>query len=67
MEAKVKMKQRFLIEFLHVEFMSSIAIHCSLLNVSGDQTVGVSTVRGGWCISAVVTVTAGCLCWCRLV
>jgi len=36
-----------------------------LLNICGVQTVDVSTVRGGWCILAVVTVTAGHLHWCR--
>jgi len=26
--------------------------------------VDVSTVRGGWCLSAALSVTAGHLCWC---
>ena len=32
------------------------------MNVYGDPAVGVGTVRGGCCISAVVTVTVGHLC-----
>ena len=39
------MKQRFVIEFLHEEKMAPTAIHQHLLNVYGDQTADVSTVR----------------------
>ena len=39
------MEQRYVIEFLHVEKMAPIGIHQHLLNVDGDQTVYVSTVR----------------------
>ena len=35
-------KQRCGIEFLHVEKMAPTDIHLCLLNVYGDQTVGVS-------------------------
>ena len=45
----VQTKQRCGIEFL---------INPHLLRVSGDQRVDVSTERGGWCISALVTVVA---------
>jgi len=38
-------KQRFVIEFLPVEKMASSAIHQCLLNISGDQTVDVNTMR----------------------
>ena len=37
--------QRCGTEFLHVEKMAPTDIHQHLLNVSGDQTVDVSTVR----------------------
>ena len=39
------MKQRCVMEFLHAEEMAPIDIHWCLLNVSGDQTVDVSTMR----------------------
>ena len=39
------MKQRCGTEFLHAEKMASINVHQHLLNISGDQTVDVSTVR----------------------
>jgi len=39
------MKQMCEIEFLHVEKIASTDIHQHLLNIDGDQTVGVSTVR----------------------
>jgi len=41
----VKMKQRYITEFLHVEKTAPINIHQCLPNVYGDQTVDVSTVR----------------------
>ena len=55
-DTEVHMKQRCVTEFLHTEKMAPTDIHQLLLNVDGDQTVDVSTVRGGWCVSAVVTV-----------
>lgn len=39
------------------EKMAPIDILWHLLNMYGDQKVDVSTVRAGWCISAVATVT----------
>ena len=45
-DMEVCMKQRCVIEFLHVEKMVSIDIHQHSLNVSGDQIVDVST--GKW-------------------
>jgi len=42
---EVCMKQRFVIEFLHVEKFALNDIHRCLLNVHRDQTVDVSTVR----------------------
>jgi len=42
---EVRMKQRCVIEFLHVEKIAPHDIHQCLLNVYGDQTVDVSTVR----------------------
>ena len=39
------MKQRYVIEFLHAEKMAPNDIHQRLLNIYGDQTVDVSTVR----------------------
>ena len=39
------MKQRCVIEFLYVEKMASSDIRQPLLNIYGDQTVDVSTVR----------------------
>jgi len=39
------MKQRCGTEFLHEEKIAPIDIHQHLLNISGDQTVAVSTVR----------------------
>ena len=67
-DMEVRMKQRCGTEFLHVEKMSPIDIHQSLLNVYGDQTLNVSTVVGVSIggISAVVTATAVHLQWCRL-
>ena len=46
--------------------LAPIDIHCCLLNIFGDHAVDVSTMRQWWCLSAVVTVTVGYLCWCRL-
>jgi len=48
-----RMKQRCGAEFLHVGEMAPTDVHWHLLNVYGDQPVDVSTVRGGWCISAL--------------
>ena len=45
--------------------MAPTDIHQHLLNVYGDQTVNVSTVRGGWCVSAVAPVTVAHLHMCR--
>jgi len=44
-DMEVRMKQRCVIEFLHVEKIAPYDIHRCLLNVYGDQTVDVSTVR----------------------
>ncbi len=44
-DMKVWMKQRCGIEFIHVEKMVPTDIHQHLLNVYGEQTVGVSAVR----------------------
>ena len=44
-DMEVCMEQRCGIEFLHVEEMAPVAIHRCLLNVYGDQTVDVSTLR----------------------
>ena len=44
-DVEVYMKQRFVIEFLHVEKMALITIHLCLLNIYRDQTVNVSTVK----------------------
>mgnify|MGYP001855056762 CR=1 FL=1 len=44
-DMKVHMKQRCVIEFLHVETVAPVNIHQRLLNVYGDQAVDVSTVR----------------------
>ena len=38
-------KQRCVIEFLHAETVAPTDVHGRLLNVYGDQTVDVSTVR----------------------
>ena len=53
---EVQMKQRCVTEVLHVETIAPNDIQWCLLNVYGNQTVVVSTVRGGWCVSAVATV-----------
>ena len=42
---EVRMKQRGVIEFLSVEKMAPTDIHQHSVNVDGDQTVAVSTVR----------------------
>jgi hypothetical protein len=42
---EVRMKQTCVIEFLHAEKIAPNVIHRRLLNVYGDQTVDVSTVR----------------------
>ena len=44
-DMEVQMKQRWGIEFLHVEKMEPIDVHWWVLNVCGNQTVDVSTVR----------------------
>jgi len=44
-DMEVCMKQRYVIEFLHAEKMAPNDIHQRLLNIYGDQTVDVSTVR----------------------
>jgi len=44
-DMEVRMKQRYVIEFLHAEKIAPNDIHRRLLNVYGDQTVDVSTVR----------------------
>ena len=44
-DIEVRTKQRCVIEFLHAEKIAPIDIHRRLLNVYGDQTVDVSTVR----------------------
>jgi len=44
-DMEVHMKQRCVIEFLHAEKIAPNDIHRRLLNVYGDQTVDVSTVR----------------------
>jgi len=47
-DVEVRMKQRCVIEFLHVEKMASIDIYLCLLSVYGDQTVDEhSKVVGG--------------------
>jgi len=42
---EVHITQRNVIEFLHVEKITSIDIHQCSLNVYGDQTADVSTMR----------------------
>ena len=44
-DVEVHMKQRCGTEFLHAEKMAATDIHQHLLNISGDQTVDVGTVR----------------------
>ncbi|MFV1073149.1 hypothetical protein, partial [Klebsiella pneumoniae] len=39
------MKQKCIIEFLHAEIIAPTDINSCLLNIYGDQTVDVSTVR----------------------
>jgi len=56
-DMEVHMKQRCGLEFLHVEIIARMDIHWHLLNIYGAWRVDVSTVRGGWCILAVATVT----------
>jgi len=44
-DMEMRMKQRCVIEFLHAEKIAPNDIHWRLVNVYGDQTVDVSTVR----------------------
>jgi len=44
-DMEVRTKQKCVIEFLHAEKIAPNDIHRHLLNVYGDQTVDVSTVR----------------------
>ena len=53
-DMEVQMKLRCVTEFLHAEKMVPTDIHQCSLNVDGVQTEDVSTVRGGWFVSAVV-------------
>jgi len=55
-DREVYIKQSCGSEFLHMEKMAPTDIHCHMLNVYGEQTVDVSTVRNGWCVSALVMV-----------
>ena len=60
------MKQRCGTEFLRVENVAPIDTHRCTLYIYGGQTVDVSTVRGGCCVTAVVAAAVGHLRWCRL-
>ena len=44
-DMEVWMKQKRVTEFLHVEKMAPTDIHQLLMNILGDQSVNVSTVR----------------------
>ena len=55
-DIEVHMEQSCGNEFLHVGKIAPTDIQRHLLNIYGDQTVEVSTVRENWCISAVETV-----------
>ena len=44
-DMEVRMKQRCVIEFLHAEKIAPNDTHRRLVNVYGDQTVDVSTMR----------------------
>jgi len=44
-DMEVCLEKRCGVEFLHVEKIASFNIHLYLLNIYGDQTVDVSTVR----------------------
>jgi hypothetical protein len=44
-DMEVGKTQRFVIEFLHVERLAPIDIHRRLMNIYGDTTVGVNTLR----------------------
>jgi len=57
-DMEVCMKQRCVTELLHAETKCTHR-HPPMLAESGDQTATVGTVRGGWGISALVTVTLG--------
>ena len=48
-DLEASIKQRRVIELVHVEKIVSSDIHQCLLNVYGDLTVNVTTVR--WCMS----------------
>ena len=54
-DVEVSMKQKGGTEFLQVEKTAPTDIWQHFLNVNGNQTVDVKTVRGGWCTPAVVT------------
>ena len=58
-DMEMSLKQRCVTEFLYAEKITPIDIHQHLLNVD------MSTVRGGWCISAMATATVSHLHWCR--
>ena len=64
-DMEVHMKQRCVTEFLHVEKMALIDIHCYFLNLDGDQTVDLSEV-----VSGVLHFSSGDsgshIHWCRL-
>ena len=55
-DMEVQMKQICVTEFLSVEKMARINIHQCLLNVHGDQTVNVSTVR--WWVVHFISVNS---------
>ena len=44
-DTEARMKQRSVTEFLHEEEKVPVDVHRCLLNVYGDQTMDVSTVR----------------------
>ena len=65
MVSELCMKQRCITEFLHVEEMISTDIHRRSLNVDGDQTVDVSTVRQRVLHFSTGDSDSGQLCWYR--
>ena len=63
-DMEVLMKQRCVTEFLHAEEMTPTDIHRYLMNIYGDQTADVGTVRQ-WVVRFNSRKIDGHFYWCR--
>jgi len=64
-DMKVHIKQRCVIEFLHVEKMASTDFYQCFLKTYEKQTMAAKYSEAVGAVSTVTTATVGHLCWCR--